>query len=220
MRTVLKITLVLLCLVNAGIVQADKKSKYVNLFIGTAGDNGQVDPAACVPYGMVRICPDSDPRSHVGYDYDVNNISGFSINRISGIGCGGAGGNLSLKPAGKYSKVSINKATEVAEPGYYSVSTYDPVKAEFTATNNVAIERYYYARGAEAFMTLNIGSSFSKVLDANYKVVSPKEIQGYIHSTNTCDHGAYKLYFNITVNKPFTVVSEDKHILELSFGGD
>ena len=24
----------------------------VDLFIGTSGDNGQVDPAACVPFGM------------------------------------------------------------------------------------------------------------------------------------------------------------------------
>ena len=199
-------------------ISASKKSKYVNLFIGTAGDNGQVDPAACVPYGMVRISPDMNPRSHVGYDYDVNEVSGFSINRISGIGCSGAGGNFRLKPVSKDKQMLINKVSETAIPGFYSAMMYDPVRVEFTATNNVGVERFYYARDTEAMMTLDVASSFTKVLDAKYEVISDNEIEGYVHAGNTCDHGAYKLYFNLKVNKAFTVVSEDKNVIEFSFG--
>ena len=48
-----------------------QNTKYVNLFIGTSGDNGQVAPGAAAPFGMVCVCPDNDPRSHAGYDYAV-----------------------------------------------------------------------------------------------------------------------------------------------------
>ena len=41
-----------------------QNTKYVNLFIGTSGDNGQVAPGAAAPFGMVCVCPDNDPRSH------------------------------------------------------------------------------------------------------------------------------------------------------------
>lgn len=202
---------------NINFTLAQKKSEYVNLFIGTAGDNGQVDPAACVPYGMVRICPDSDPRTHVGYDYDVTKISGFSINRISGIGCSGAGGNLSVRPALKKETLNINKETETARPGYYSVVLDNGVKTEFTATNNVAFERFYYPSDKEANLTLNVGASFTKVLDAKYEVVSDTEIEGYIHAGNTCDHGAFKLYFYLTTNKAFSSISKSEYDTELLF---
>ena len=211
------IILVVTFVANINFILAQKKSEYVNLFIGTAGDNGQVDPAACVPYGMVRICPDSDPRTHVGYDYDVTKISGFSINRISGIGCSGAGGNLSVRPALKKETLNINKKTETATPGYYSVVLDNGVKTEFTATNNVAFERFYYLSDKEANLTLNVGASFTKVLDAKYEIISDTEIEGYIHAGNTCDHGAFKLYFYLTTNKTFSSVSTSEYDTELLF---
>lgn len=211
------IILVVTFVANINFILAQKKSEYVNLFIGTAGDNGQVDPAACVPYGMVRICPDSDPRTHVGYDYDVTKISGFSINRISGIGCSGAGGNLSVRPALKKETLNINKKTETATPGYYSVVLDNGVKTEFTATNNVAFERFYYPSDKEANLTLNVGASFTKVLDAKYEIISDTEIEGYIHAGNTCDHGAFKLYFYLTTNKTFSSVSTSEYDTELLF---
>ena len=86
----------------------------VNLFAGTSGDNGQVDPGAAVPFGMVRVCPDSEPRSHAGYDFAVTRTSGISINRLSGVGCSGAGGNLSIKPTGHNEELHIVKSTEKA----------------------------------------------------------------------------------------------------------
>lgn len=199
---------------------AQKKGEHVKLLIGTAGDNGQVDPAACVPYGMIRVSPDSDPRSHVGYDYEVSQISGFSVNRISGIGCGGAGGNLSVKPSKRDVKVSINKDYELVSPGYYAAALDNSIKVEVTATNNVAFERYHYPIWKEAPMYINFASSFTKVLDVKYEIVSENEIQGYIHAGNTCDHGAYKLFFNLTTNKSFKVVSRGERDVELSFNSD
>ena len=66
----IKLAVLLLLSLFVFSTKASNSSK-VNLFIGTSGDNGQVDPGAAVPFGMVRVCPDSDPRSHAGYDYSV-----------------------------------------------------------------------------------------------------------------------------------------------------
>ena len=38
-----------------------QNTKYVNLFMGTSGDNGQLSPAATVPFGMIAVGPDSNP---------------------------------------------------------------------------------------------------------------------------------------------------------------
>lgn len=198
-------------------VVTGNNSRYVNLFIGTAGDHGQVDPAACVPYGMVRICPDSQPRSHSGYDYDVEKISGFSVNRLSGIGCGGAGGNLCLKPASLKDSLRIDKKTEKAIPGYYTVTCDNGVKCQFTATHNVAVEHYTFSKKAPHILSLDFGSSFTKVIDLSYRIVSTTEIEGYIHAGNTCDHGGYKLYFSMSTDHPFRIETQDKRCAQLSF---
>src|SRR6478752_1832002 len=167
-----RIVVVLFLLLSTFSSYSQNKSKYVDLFIGTSGDNGQVDPAACVPYGMVRVCPDMKPRSHSGYDYSINAISGFSINRLSGIGCGGNGGNLSIKPAKKDVALNLIKSTEKASPGYYAVTLDNGVKSEFTATQKVAAERFYFPQEKEAVLSLNVASSFTGVREAEFKVVS------------------------------------------------
>lgn len=39
--------------------------------MGTSGDHGQVSPGAQAPFGMISVCPDSDPPQHCGYDWAV-----------------------------------------------------------------------------------------------------------------------------------------------------
>ena len=75
-----------------------QNTKYVNLFMGSSGDNGQLAPGATVPFGVVCVCPDSDPRTHAGYNYEVTKVTGISINRLSGVGCSGGGGNMRIRP--------------------------------------------------------------------------------------------------------------------------
>lgn len=194
-----------------------QKSKFVDLFIGTAGDNGQVDPAACIPYGMVRVCPDMNPRSHVGYDYDVNEISGFTVNRISGIGCGGAGGNLRLKPDGTDTKLSIIKSSEHAVPGFYGVALNNGVKIELTATNNIAVEHFFYPKGKKAIMTFDLTAGFEKIRECKYTIQPNKNINGFIRTGNTCNHGEYKLYFNLTTSHNYNIISSADDKLEIEF---
>ena len=66
-----KAGLILAALALCASAQARDNSRYVNLFMGTAGDHGQVSPAAQLPFGLASVCPDSKVPSHVGYDYEV-----------------------------------------------------------------------------------------------------------------------------------------------------
>ena len=211
--------LLLIILSGTSLVDAKKSnSSFVNLFIGTSGDNGQVDPGAAVPFGMVRVCPDSNPRSHAGYDYSVDLISGISVNRLSGVGCSGAGGNLSIKPSYPKFDLRINKLTESAIPGYYKTSFNNGVTAELTATNNIAVEKYVFPKGIEEIITLNLASSFEKTIEDHHKVISPREIEGYILSANVCGRGKYKLFFHLKTNRDFTVKSDGEREMVLVFG--
>lgn len=203
-------------LIFTATIEASNGSK-VNLFIGTSGDNGQVDPGAAVPFGMVRVCPDSDPRSHAGYDYSVDKISGISVNRMSGVGCSGAGGNFSLKPAAVGYDLRILKNTEKACPGYYKATLNNFVKVQLTATNNIAVEQYTFPSNVAPLFVFNVGSSFERTLEEQHSFVSNKELEGYVVCANVCGRGRYRLYFNLKTNKPFEIKKDENQQLELSF---
>lgn len=198
-------------------LQAVDYNKYVDLFIGTAGDNGQVSPAACVPYGMIQVSPDMNPRSHSGYDFDIDEISGFTLNRLSGIGCSGAGGNIRLKPAAKNVNLEIIKETEKAVPGFYSVGLNNGVLASFTATKNIALEKYVFSGQNDAILTLDLTAGFEGIRESDMRIDSNNNISGFIRTGNTCNHGEYKLYFDLQINHDFEVVSQDKKVCELKF---
>lgn len=191
--------------------------EYVNLFMGTAGDNGQVTPCAAAPFGMLSVGPDSNPRQHSGYDYNVTDISGFSINRPSGVGCGGAGGNISIVPAAQGSKLKIEKASEKALPGYYSVKLDNGVDCSFTTTGNVALERYVYPAGKNPVMNIDFASSLIEGSIADIHIVSDRMISGWLMSKNVCSNGHYRLWFSFSTDSPFAVEAQDGAKVELSF---
>ena len=193
--------------------------KKVNLFSGTAGDNGQVDPGAAVPFGMVRVCPDSDPRSHAGYDFVVTRVSGISINRLSGVGCSGAGGNLSVKPAGRNDELHIVKSTEKAWPGYYETTFDNAVKVSLTATVNTAVEQFRFPDNSKKQLTINFGASFERISEEWHRVISDCEIEGFVSASNVCGRGQYRLYFYPSTSEPFQIQSDKDKIAELLFDG-
>ena len=197
-----------------------QNTKYVNLFMGTSGDNGQLSPAATVPFGMIAVGPDSNPRTHAGYDYATDKISGVSINRLSGVGCGGCGGNLSIRTSAPDQELRIVKNTEKATPGYYATTFNNGVKGAFTATHNMAVQQYDFGKGADRSIWINFASSFEGLIDCEFKLKSNHEIIGYVQARNTCGHGMYKLYFHLSSNEPFSFVkgSGKTDEAELRFG--
>ena len=193
-------------------------SQYVNLFMGTAGDHGQVSPAAQLPLGLVSLGPDSKTPSHVGYDYDVPEISGFSVTRVSGVGGNGAGGNLRILPARKGSKVSIVKGSEVAVPGYYATGLDNGVSVRLTVTRHCALEQYLFPAGAEATLFVDFDAAIDhRRSQCSYKILDNNDIEGWFVSSTVCNGGAYKLFFRMHTDTPFTVESADAKTAQLRF---
>lgn len=76
-------------------------TQYVDPFVGTDVDYGQLSPAAMTPYPLMKLGADTYPHSnddHAGYDYSKQMISGFSHTRIEGVGGSGAGGDVLITP--------------------------------------------------------------------------------------------------------------------------
>lgn len=195
-----------------------QNTKYVNLFIGTSGDNGQVAPGAAAPFGMVCVCPDNDPRSHAGYDYAVTKVSGISVNRLSGVGCSGGGGNLRIRPVAPSQELHIKKSREKATPGYYSTAFTNGIKTELTATNAMAMERYKFPRSLSAALWIDFASTFEDVATCHYKRISETCIEGYVQARNVCGHGCYKLYFSLNTSQPFQLEEQKETTACLTFG--
>lgn len=207
--------LVVLSIMTPSVAQ---NTKYVNLFIGTSGDNGQVAPGAAAPFGMVCVCPDNDPRSHAGYDYAVTKVSGISVNRLSGVGCSGGGGNLRIRPVAPSQELHIKKSREKATPGYYSTAFTNGIKTELTATNAMAVERYKFPRSLSAALWIDFASTFEDVATCYYKRISETCIEGYVQAKNVCGHGRYKLYFSLNTSQPFQLEEQKETTACLTFG--
>ena len=65
-------------------------TQYVNPFVGTDA-HGHTFPAACAPFGMVQLSPDTRPRAGdwdgcSGYHYSDSLIFGFSHTHLTTAG--------------------------------------------------------------------------------------------------------------------------------------
>lgn len=177
----------------------------VNLFIGTADDYGQMSPGATIPYSQIQVCPDSKPRQHPGYDFEVPAISGFSINRLSGVGGSGCGGNVSLMPDSTGQDVRLLKETEQATPGCYSVQLSNGVFFAATADHRMAVERFYFPDDSQAVLLLNPRSAFDKLFAAGFEQKTASMGQGFAECANTCGRGRYHLHYRLYTSAPFVL---------------
>ena len=198
--------------------QARNNSRYVNLFMGTAGDHGQVSPAAQLPLGLASVCPDSKVPSHAGYDYDVPAISGISVTRISGVGGNGSGGNLRILPATRGTEVSLIKGTESAVPGFYAARLDNGVRVRLTATNHCALEQYRFPRKGDCTLFVDFDAAIDhRRSQARYAVLDAQNIEGWFVSSTVGNAGAYKLFFRLHCDVPFTVEAADSLSAQLRF---
>ena len=210
-------TILILLSASSLIAQNRKGIDYVDMFIGTADDFGQNDPAATTPYGMVKVSPDTDPGNHSGYNYENAQLMGFSVNRLSGVGCSGSGGNLRIIPrTDQFPYVFLHKGTEKATPGYYTVELSNGIRVELTATHNMAIERYYFGNNKTLLLELDHRSSFAKILKSEYEQLSSTSLSGEYQAMNNCNFGRYIQYYYLQSNQPFTFVADEKLTLEFT----
>lgn len=190
---------------------------WVDPFINTKGDNGQMYPGAVCPFGLVKLSPDTNGLPHSGYYYEKEEIHGFSHLRVGGTGCDGAGGNILIKPgvgdltdferyhkkfydksAIRYSpfyKEAYNKSSERAKPGYYKVEFQSGIKAELTASTRVGFHRYTFPAFEQAYILVDLSRTYELygMLDASLKVENSNEISGMFKSLNVCGWGYPKV---------------------------
>ena len=110
---------------------------HVDPFIGTQGA-GATYPGAQAPFGMISTGPASAYanyggwESRPGYQYNINNIVGFALTHVSGVGLHAAQdlpfmpfvGDLSVSPVGKNRETyqsAFTSADQKASPGFYQV---------------------------------------------------------------------------------------------------
>lgn len=205
----------------------------VNPFIGTT-NGGNVYPGATMPFGLVAFSPEQAPlpgkrfpiAAPGGYEWRANGVRGFSLTRVSGSGCTGAGGDIPLMPvtvpvgtspssvdAGLMYASLLDHAKEHASPGAYSLTLDNGVAVSLGATERTAAGRFAFPADKPANLLLRtsdsqVGSSASTIhIDPATRTVS-----GSVTSGNFCGYLAedrresyYTLHFVASFDQPFQV---------------
>jgi predicted alpha-1,2-mannosidase len=196
-------------------------TKWVNLAIGTGG-HGHTFPGATVPFGAVQLSPDT---FNVGWDWcsgyytTDTSIMGFSHTHLSGTGAIDLMdilvvprvGEVKLEPGSRENpeegyRSRFTHATEVFEPGYYSVMLDTPgIKAELTTTERTGFHRYTFPASEASHFVVDLFHSASDpnktVGSAEMKIVGTDTITGgrVIHNWAP----TRQIYFAMQFSKPF-----------------
>ena len=216
-------------------------TQYVDPFIGTGGIPwacGMLSPAASVPFGLVKLGPDTSfmggafiiNLNRSGYYYDQRHILGFSHSRLSGTGAVDYGMFRVTPAIGKKDAKALpySHQNETAVPGYYAVylQTIDCL-AEMTATAHTGIHRYTFNDSKDSRLYIDAGSIIPTRWTSD-AFVSYDETTGMI--TGGCVlHGSFSdrydglpVYFAATADEAIAsyeiVNEEDKTGIDLNFG--
>ena len=186
---------------------------FVDPFIGTGtGPGGTINlfPGPSMPFGMVQLSPDTESRGY-GYHFAESNIQGFSMTHMSGPGCDNEGDVFFTATTGavrtqvKNFQSNYSHAEESAMPGYYQVQLLRwGVNAELTATARTGLARFTFPAGKQANVLVPISHTLNHTVAARVRVVSPREIIGFVEDHCFCGSSAtYKVYFDMTFSEPF-----------------
>ena len=193
-------------------------AQYIDPFICTADDHGQTDPAAGIPFGMIKPCPDTHPIAHSGYDYSAKEIVGFSHTRFSGVGCRGVGGNIRVLPFIQSDSIphtlAYFKESEIAKPGYYSVILDGNIKTELSATGKLAFHKYTFPASDQSGVSIDLTSSFAGHIAEEHQINEEGIISGRIESVNVCRLGKYSFYFAFYLDKDSNeIIDKDSKVI-------
>lgn len=213
-----------------GAPEAQGRCAQVDPFIATGGFpwmSGLNSVAACVPFGMVRLGPDTMSwfqdalvLNRSGYHYGDNKIIGFSHNRLVGADAkeGGAfrvfptplSGVEEARKPGRFA--TFSHAHERAIPGYYGVQLDNGVKAEMTATTRAGIHRYTFPAGSTPVLLIDVasalGSGRCENVTANVPEPTKDLLQGSMRTFGSFSgrYDGLDTYFAARLNEPFASV--------------
>lgn len=189
---------------------------YVDPLIGVDG-GGNTVPGAGVPFGFVRLSPDTTNPGTSGYSSE-GAILGFSHTHVSGTGGASKYGNFLTTPVvGELRIADRNspKEEETAAPGFYSVRlTRDGIKAELTATRLVGLHRYTFPRAQQAHVLIDASSVIrpgrrerpwsQRPTDCAVRIIAPNRIEGTGRFTGGWNPAPYTLHFSAEFDGPFS----------------
>jgi predicted alpha-1,2-mannosidase len=209
--------------------RAGTLGRRVNPFIGSGGNAlvcGNLSPAATLPFGMVRLGPDTIAESGrratntSGYYYGDDRILGFSHTRLSGTGARDGGNFLVLPytesqtPPGARLKreARLIHRDERAFPGYYAITLPDSgIRCELTATRRVGVHRYTFAPNAKPQILIDVTSALGRGKSQEGQVrVRPdaNEVEGSVRTFGTFStrYGGLKVYFVARFSHRFATI--------------
>jgi predicted alpha-1,2-mannosidase len=196
---------------------------YVDTKTGTAHSRWMIAPGPWMPFSMVKLSPDNQNAGwQAGYEPTFESIGAFThIHEwtVSGLGTMPTNGPLQTKVGDQKDADSgyrsrINKETEVAPIGYYSVELTDyDIKAEVTATTRCGFQRYTFPKdreGSRVLLDLVIPAEYSyNSIEAYVKRTGEKTVEGCSHqlSPNTWSGGVsqeYVVHFIAEFDQPIS----------------
>ncbi len=142
---------------------------HVDPLISTGGIGfgvGSGYPGAATPFGLVKVSPDTATANGTalgfhhcgGYHADDTHVEGFSHLHLHGIGVP-AHGVLTMMPVDGWDetmkdpdgyRAAMDKDTEDAEPGWYTVTLANPeIQVDLSATPHTALHRYRFSDEVE-----------------------------------------------------------------------
>ncbi|MFO0917619.1 MAG: glycoside hydrolase family 92 protein [Planctomycetaceae bacterium] len=207
-------------------IRPGERGAQVNCFIGTGGLSylcGNTFPGATLPFGMVRLSPDTvstdgkRATNMSGYYYHDDRILGFSHTRLSGTGAVDGGNFLVLPgltpgtpPSNRQGlNLKLNHRDETAWPGYYRHRF--PEKnliAELTATRRVGVHRYTFTGDEAPRLAILVSSVLGKgsTQESQLRIHPDKqELEGSVRTFGTFAkrYGGLKTYFVARCNRRF-----------------
>ena len=212
-------------------VRPGELGRRVNSFVGTGGIPwvcGHNFPGAMVPFGMVRLGPETASilirkraLNTSGYYYGDDRMLGFSHTRLSGTGATD-GGHFLVVPAvgpvrpktyrkGQY--LGFSHREEVASPGYYAVNLPGiGTRVELTATARVGVHRYTFSQDKTPHLVLDVMNALGgrKSREGSLRILpEANEVEGAVRTFGTFSgrYGGIKVYCVARFDQPFTSFS-------------
>ena len=208
-------------------VHPPELGRRVNPFIGTGGYPwvcGNNFPGAMVPFGMVRLGPETTSLllhkralNTSGYYYGDEQILGFSHTRLNGTGATD-GGHFLVMPTRDvadphllrdWPSATFSHSDELASPGYYAVRLPKPaVLVELTATPRVGVHRYTFTDGKAAHLLLDVMNTLGgrRATEGTVRLLPEAgEIEGSVKTFGTfaARYGGIRAHFVARFSQPF-----------------
>jgi len=192
--------------------KAQDATSEVDPFIGTSinvlQDFGNTLPGAVRPFGMLYWSPDSIPGTF--YRWEDKSTRGFSLTHLSGPGCSVFGdvpilpiSGVPTQPQPRHPapySATYSPASQIAQPGYYSVQLDSGIEVELAAAVHSGIARVQFpADGRAHTILVDLSRNLTRVNSAEIRVDSNR-MTGSVESDEFCGkENHYRVYFELEV---------------------